>query len=766
MRRVAVVWGLAVCLVVAWYVGSPDRAGAEPLGAQFQVSDFVWDPPFPNEPAPHDRFFHAAPAFNSQAGQYLAGWNIWDTHAPNKFGFLLRRIDDGGALVGDVVSLRLYPHVDPGTTAYNASAGRYLVVYPQDVNAGKELIGGLHNADLSAAGSWRSDASGSLEDPDVDVSPSVAAAGSGADLIVWQRTTHHNPIGGPSTVDGPRILGQRLNSSGVAVGPTSFSIGSGSDPDVAFGSAGNEWLVVLRSGSDLKGVRLNSAGVAVGSVVAVASGAESAPAVAYAPDRNEYLVVWQGFDPTIGKHQIFGQRLSGSGAKVGSAFEISKNPSFDYINTPPPFDGNEFDPDVAYNSTAKQYLVAWTDTYEVFAQHLTGDGSFIGEKNFRVSVMGPPADPTYHAYSPAIAANESAGQWLTTWDGDNPDHQVWARRIAAPAPAPSVSGISPASTPAGSGALTLTVSGANFTTASKVQWNGSNRSTIYVGSTQLRAAISASDLATPGNASVRVFTPAPGGGTSVAKTFAITSASTSTPPPLNSTLPAISGIAQDGQTVVCSPGSWTNAPTEFAWQWIRSGDEIAGATAASYRITVADVGQAISCRVTASNAGGQSVALSVPIVPVAAPEVPLPPGGGTTPPGTTSSPPTPTAPPVIGRDSVAPTILVALSSRQSLRKLLRSGLRVPVSCSEACTIRLRLLVTTATKRRLHLRSRIIATASRKLTKPGKTTLRLRLNAAARKRLKRTRTLNTKLQTTATDPTGNATTITKKLALRR
>jgi hypothetical protein len=67
----------------------------------------------------------------------------------------------------------------------------------------------------------------------------------------------------------------------------------------------------------------------------------------------------------------------------------------------------------------------------------------------------------------------------------------------------------------------LTVNGANFTTASVVNWNGSPRVTTFVSSTQLSAAIQSADVAAVGTAQVSVFTPAPGGGTSGSLAFSI-----------------------------------------------------------------------------------------------------------------------------------------------------------------------------------------------------------------------------------------------------
>lgn len=90
-------------------------------------------------------------------------------------------------------------------------------------------------------------------------------------------------------------------------------------------------------------------------------------------------------------------------------------------------------------------------------------------------------------------------------------------------PAPSASSISPTSAPAGSRAVTLTVTGSGFISSSVVRWNGADRATTYKSSTQLTAEISPADLANAGSAQVTVFNPAPGGGVSGSLVFTVNS---------------------------------------------------------------------------------------------------------------------------------------------------------------------------------------------------------------------------------------------------
>jgi hypothetical protein len=57
-----------------------------------------------------------------------------------------------------------------------------------------------------------------------------------------------------------------------------------------------------------------------------------------------------------------------------------------------------------------------------------------------------------------------------------------------------------------------------------VLWNGAARTTTFVSTSQLTAAITAADVANAGSASITVSTPSPGGGTSAPKTLIIAGA--------------------------------------------------------------------------------------------------------------------------------------------------------------------------------------------------------------------------------------------------
>ncbi len=94
------------------------------------------------------------------------------------------------------------------------------------------------------------------------------------------------------------------------------------------------------------------------------------------------------------------------------------------------------------------------------------------------------------------------------------------------------------------------------------------------------------------------------------------SASVRASAPVNVSLPSISGIVGQGQTLSEAHGSWTNSPTSFAYQWQDcdgSGNAcsaIARATNQTYTLTGTDVGHTIRVQETASNAGGSSAPAS------------------------------------------------------------------------------------------------------------------------------------------------------------
>ena len=567
----------ALCALVA-----APGALADAVGTQTQVSAHLWSGDAPSHGEfPEATLGVATAAYNPRSGEYLVVWR-WPGSGLSAetplYGVIQRRVAANGTPIGDEISVRRYPHIH-STALTVGESGNYQRLYNDDVGEGVRILGAALTPSLGTpdgAGSFDSDARPNLDSWEKDDPMSIAAARDGY-LVVWQRSTYLNTFGGPT------VRAQRLDNNGAEVGESNFPLLldhrmwpiSAGAPTVATNSRTQQWLVIYRTVDfELKATRINRDGVQIGNEILIASGVESGAVVSYNPDRDEFLAVWQDTETAIAKHQIFGRFLDGGGQPISLPFDISRDAAFDYTGAAPPFDGNQYTPDVSYNPKAKQYLVTWTDSYEIYGQTLAGDGAFIGTKNFQMSSMGGAGDPGYRARHPKIAANTDDGEWLVTWDGDNPTDQVWARRVAAGTAAPPT----PAPAPPGG--------------------------------------------------------PAPGG-----------------------------------------PG-----------------------------------------------------------------------------------PTTPITPPLVtSPDKTPPKVKIASAGQISLRTARSRGIRVPVTCSEACTIKVKLTVDRVTAKRLHLTRRTIGTATSKLSGAGRKTVTVRIAPSVTKRLRQSKRTRVSVTVRASDPASNATT---------
>lgn len=91
-------------------------------------------------------------------------------------------------------------------------------------------------------------------------------------------------------------------------------------------------------------------------------------------------------------------------------------------------------------------------------------------------------------------------------------------------------------------------------------------------------------------------------------------------PPANTVLPAISGIAQVGETLTALEGAWSGAPA-FTYQWQEDDSgwgDIVGATGRTYAPVTGNVGNALRVVITATNGEGSDTATSAPTAEVLA----------------------------------------------------------------------------------------------------------------------------------------------------
>jgi hypothetical protein len=175
----------------------------------------------------------------------------------------------------------------------------------------------------------------------------------------------------------------------------------------------------------------------------------------------------------------------------------------------------------AVSSLNPPRLLQWSDSVNVT---VTGTG-FVGGSVVRLDGIDRPT--TY------VSATQ-----LTTWIpvARMQDAGMLQLKVFNPAPGggesaptglpvehrvPDLLFLEPAGALQGSEALTLAVNGMGFTQSSVVRWNGIPRPTTFVNQGRVTAQIPASDLAQVGMAQITVFSPAPGGGMSGTRIFAV-----------------------------------------------------------------------------------------------------------------------------------------------------------------------------------------------------------------------------------------------------
>ena len=227
------------------------------------------------------------------------------------------------------------------------------------------------------------------------------------------------------------------------------------EPDIAFNSMQNEFLVVWEGTDNRAGLAIGEAEIygqrvdaATGELLGATAFRISAqgpdgtanfdarsPSVIYNPAHNEYLVVWSGDDDNgglvEGEFEIFARRIDGaSGALLGqdslriSDMGISGNRSYDATL-----------PAVSYNSIEDVYLVIWRGEegtlstpigqFEIYGQLLDGaSATEVGDNDFRISRMGPDNDPAFDAFDSKVAFNAIANEFMVVWTGDDNTGQL------------------------------------------------------------------------------------------------------------------------------------------------------------------------------------------------------------------------------------------------------------------------------------------------------------------------------------------------------
>jgi len=158
-------------------------------------------------------------------------------------------------------------------------------------------------------------------------------------------------------------------------------------------------------------------------IIADESKEEVNPAVAYNPDREEYLVVW--YNDRAGCDDIQAQRVASNGDLVGGGFYVSAGCDDDRRN-----------PDVAYNSTQKQYLVVWEvkdgmGFNGIHGRLVSGTGAVQGTTDIEIRGTSSLATPAHPSVAYASTTNNYLVVWSETWHPSPLDKDIVGQVISA-----------------------------------------------------------------------------------------------------------------------------------------------------------------------------------------------------------------------------------------------------------------------------------------------------------------------------------------------
>jgi glucodextranase-like protein len=133
----------------------------------------------------------------------------------------------------------------------------------------------------------------------------------------------------------------------------------------------------------------------------------------------------------------------------------------------------------------------------------------------------------------------------------------------------------------------------------------------------------------------------------------------------------------------------------------------------------------------------------------------------------TYAPATPTQDPAGGAaaDKVTP-VLGLTTGKVRLAALLKKGLPVKASCSEACSFRVAITVDRRTAKRIGLTAAALGTKASGLTGSGSKRITVKLSRKAKSKLAHVTRIRLKVTLAATDAAGNAARTTKVVTVRR
>ena len=404
MRKVVIFVGV-LCLAVL-------SALAGPQGAPFRVSSCA-------------TCRQEMPAVaGSASGSFLTVWQGMSTRDLRGINGRLFASTGTAAAVDFLVNKDVAP--DQYDVAVTRDAkGNFIAVWSEVAAGNSEIKGQRFTAAGAPAGTVfkvNQDAAGTPTIP-ADFKPAVAATKDGF-VVVWINLL---PAGPSFPGTDPQILMRRFNATGAPLGAqVKLNAGLVTDvrPEVCVDTSGNiisiwtsadRFLPFQPSKYGISMRRLSAAGAALApeEIVAPPTANLLQPALACGSG-STFVVVWHSDQPpAVELTDIFGQRYSRLGRKVGPVFRIN-TVTTNYQNNP----SVSFDP-------KGNFVVVWQgytgSKYGVFGRRFTGAGAAAGAE-FEVA-----SDLHLKLEDPRVAHVGTAGNYVVVWQ--SPTRAIFGRRF-------------------------------------------------------------------------------------------------------------------------------------------------------------------------------------------------------------------------------------------------------------------------------------------------------------------------------------------------
>ena len=379
------------------------------------------------ESAPHDVIpiavvessLQSAPvvAYNTTDEEYLVIWLDERDGAAKVYG---QRVAANGSLLSGNFFIGGNAQDVPSSyqprIVWNSTDNEYLVAWASP-DGGGIFYGQRVSPDGALVGNRVTLAGGGYVTGGLDIAHNPT---TNQHLVVWAdfRSGADNSI--------PFVFARVLSNEGAAItGDISicqdFNCGSLSQrrPSIAYNSASNEYLAVWQdfiSNStfiDIAGRRISAAGTPLASKIpiALASNAQTIPAVAYNPNLNQYLVVWRDGRTDDNRRQLWYQFLSAAGSPIGVNLAASLVLA------------DQQHPAIEASTTSVGFSTVWADSRAYGGDRFTANHDIYGRPYF--SGTGWQAETIIESNNatdwPDLAYDPTRNRYLVVWQDSRND---------------------------------------------------------------------------------------------------------------------------------------------------------------------------------------------------------------------------------------------------------------------------------------------------------------------------------------------------------